>query len=324
MGAPPSGTRASSTRYVKHEHAAGRARGTRRRCARRSRRPAAARRPRTTFAPAGKRAPRDQPVAQPLDEPPRRGVAPLVAVRDDHLPVPPAACDVRRAACRSRRRASPGRGRARVDEPLGRGGASVDDHDVRRRDEPAAERVSQRVVAAHRLGRRRDPGQRARRQRQRRGGERRVRRARAPPAARKRPRPAHDRPRERVPERAVARRRPARRLPRSESSAGCSVSAAATETSGISRPPMPIERMNGTGTTSRSPSPTATAPPENATARPAVATCERRRRPASPPARELLAVAVHDEQRVVDGEPEPDQLDEVAHVGDHRDVVRDR
>ena len=39
--------------------------------------------------------------------------------------------------------------------------------------------------------------------------------------------------------------------------------AAATETSGISRPPMPSERMNGTGTSSSRPRPIATAPPEN-------------------------------------------------------------
>ena len=59
---------------------------------------------------------------------------------------------------------------------------------------------------------------------------------------------------------------------------------------------MPIERMNGTGTSRSAPSPTATANPEKATARPAVAivhtiaSSERRPRASS------VAVAVDDEQ----------------------------
>jgi hypothetical protein len=60
------------------------------------------------------------------------------------------------------------------------------------------------------------------------------------------------------------------RRPNSDSSAGCSVSAAAIETSGIRSPATPIERMNGTGTKSSNPSPIATAAPEKTTARPAV------------------------------------------------------
>jgi hypothetical protein len=61
------------------------------------------------------------------------------------------------------------------------------------------------------------------------------------------------------------------RRPYSESSAGCSVTAAATDTSGIRKPPIPIERMNGEGMKSSSASPIATVAPEKRTARPAVA-----------------------------------------------------
>ncbi len=39
--------------------------------------------------------------------------------------------------------------------------------------------------------------------------------------------------------------------------------------------------------------------------------------------RQLLAEAVDDEQRVVDRDPEPDQLDEVRDVGRHHEQVRD-
>ena len=39
---------------------------------------------------------------------------------------------------------------------------------------------------------------------------------------------------------------------------------------------------------------------------------------------ELLPEAVDDEERVVDGEPEADELDEVRDVADHRDGVRER
>ncbi len=43
------------------------------------------------------------------------------------------------------------------------------------------------------------------------------------------------------------------------------------ETSGMRKPPTPIERMNGIGIASRSASPIATVAPEKITARPAVA-----------------------------------------------------
>ena len=59
--------------------------------------------------------------------------------------------------------------------------------------------------------------------------------------------------------------------PITDSSAGSSVADAAIDTSGTSRPPTPIERMNGSGINTSSASPTATTPPENSVARPAVA-----------------------------------------------------
>ena len=67
----------------------------------------------------------------------------------------------------------------------------------------------------------------------------------------------------------LARRRPTR-WPKSDRSAGWSVSAAAIEASGTRTPPTPIERMNGTGMKRSTASPIATASPEKTTARPAV------------------------------------------------------
>ena len=59
------------------------------------------------------------------------------------------------------------------------------------------------------------------------------------------------------------------RVPSTASIAGSSVIAASTETAGMSRPPIPIERMNGSGRTSMLSSPTATVEPETITERPA-------------------------------------------------------
>jgi hypothetical protein len=59
------------------------------------------------------------------------------------------------------------------------------------------------------------------------------------------------------------------RWPSIESIAGNSVIAARTETVGISMPPMPIDRMNGSGSTSMLSRPTATVEPEMITERPA-------------------------------------------------------
>ena len=110
-----------------------------------------------------------------------------------------------------------------------------------------------------------------------------------------------------------------------ESSAGRKVSAAAIETSGISRPPMPMERMKGSGRNTSSPSPTATVSPENTTARPAVGIV-RRRGAVLDAARayELLAEAVDDQQRVVDRDADPDQRDQVPHVDRHVQRVGQR
>ncbi len=59
------------------------------------------------------------------------------------------------------------------------------------------------------------------------------------------------------------------RVPSVASSAGSSVIAVSTETAGISIPPIPIERMNGSGSTSIESRPTATVEPETITERPA-------------------------------------------------------
>ena len=70
-------------------------------------------------------------------------------------------------------------------------------------------------------------------------------------------------------ERGTKRRRLTFR-PMTARSAGSSVAEAAIETSGTSRPPMPIERMKGSGMSTSSARPTATVAPENRVARPAV------------------------------------------------------
>ncbi len=59
------------------------------------------------------------------------------------------------------------------------------------------------------------------------------------------------------------------RRPSSASIAGRNVIAAHTETSGISRPPMPIERITGIGISTIDTSPMATVDPDTITARPA-------------------------------------------------------
>ena len=59
------------------------------------------------------------------------------------------------------------------------------------------------------------------------------------------------------------------RSPSTASSAGSSVIAASTETAGISMPPIPIERMNGSGRMIIESRPTATVEPETITERPA-------------------------------------------------------
>ena len=68
----------------------------------------------------------------------------------------------------------------------------------------------------------------------------------------------------------IGTRMRSRLAPKIASSAGSSVSAAVIETTGISRPPTPIERMNGSGIRTRQASPIATVAPEKSTACPAV------------------------------------------------------
>jgi hypothetical protein len=72
--------------------------------------------------------------------------------------------------------------------------------------------------------------------------------------------------------------------PRTASSAGSSVAEAAIETSGMNRPPRPIERMNGSGIRTSRASPTATVSPEKIVARPAVAIVARSASAGSSPA----------------------------------------
>ena len=59
------------------------------------------------------------------------------------------------------------------------------------------------------------------------------------------------------------------RVPSTASSAGSNVIAASTDTAGISMPPIPIERMNGSGRMIIESRPTATVEPETITERPA-------------------------------------------------------
>ena len=59
------------------------------------------------------------------------------------------------------------------------------------------------------------------------------------------------------------------RAPRNERSAGSSVIETSTETAGMSMPPSPIERMNGSGRMTMLNSPTATVEPDTITDRPA-------------------------------------------------------
>ena len=72
--------------------------------------------------------------------------------------------------------------------------------------------------------------------------------------------------------------------------------------------------MNGTGTKSRSASPIATARPEKTTARPALAIVRTIASSAESSSASSSRKRQTIEQRVVDREPEADQLDEVRRV----------
>ncbi len=107
-------------------------------------------------------------------------------------------------------------------------------------------------------------------------------------------------------------------VPSVASSAGSSVIAASTETAGISIPPIPIERMKGSGITISESSPTATVEPDTITERPAwVIVCTTRRLHVLALA-ELVAEAEDHQERVVDRDPEPDERDQ--ELDDDRDV----
>ena len=119
-------------------------------------------------------------------------------------------------------------------------------------------------------------------------------------------------------------RRRLTRWPMTASSAGRNVAEAAIETSGTIRPPTPIERMKGRGMRTRSARPIATVMPEKIVARPAVAMVRSRAACGSSSARQLLPVAEHHQHRVVDGDREPDERDDVRHVDGHvHDVGED-
>ena len=101
------------------------------------------------------------------------------------------------------------------------------------------------------------------------------------------------------------------RVPRIASSAGSSVSASTSVPSTTAMPPIAIERRNICGNTNRPSRLAATVTPENATARPVVDMASTTSALDAERVRQLLAVAVHEEQRVVDREAEPEQRDDV-------------
>ena len=83
----------------------------------------------------------------------------------------------------------------------------------------------------------------------------------------------------------------------------------------MTRPPIPKPRMKGSGMKSISASPIPTAEPEKTTARPDVSIVRDDRVLLRASLGQLLAVAVDDEERVVDRDPEADEHDEVLQVG---------
>ena len=107
-------------------------------------------------------------------------------------------------------------------------------------------------------------------------------------------------------------------MPSVASSAGSSVIAAITETAGISMPPIPIERMNGSGRMTIESRPTATVEPETITERPGVRHRLDERRLDVLALAQLVAEAEDHQQRVVDRDAEPDERDQ--ELDDDRDV----
>ena len=134
--------------------------------------------------------------------------------------------------------------------------------------------------------------------------------SRAPPTPSRRARPTR-----RPCSRAGARSR-STRAPASASSAGRSVSAASTETQTTTIAPTASERIPLTPIANSPASEAATVAPLNATAFPEVASARASAARGSVPSRELAPVAADDEERVVDGDADPD------HRGHVRDVDR--
>ena len=94
--------------------------------------------------------------------------------------------------------------------------------------------------------------------------------------------------------------------------------AASTETAGISMPPIPIERMNGSGSSTIDSRPIATVEPETITERPACVIVSTSAVSTSSALAQLVAEAEDHQQRVVDRDAEADERDQ--ELDDDRDV----
>ena len=105
-------------------------------------------------------------------------------------------------------------------------------------------------------------------------------------------------------------RRRSARGPNDASTTGSRVRAAATETSGMRRPPYPRERRKGTGRATAARRPIATVVPLKRTARPAVAIVVSIACSLGSAGVALLTPAGDDQQGVVDRQSEPDEGDE--------------
>ena len=108
------------------------------------------------------------------------------------------------------------------------------------------------------------------------------------------------------------------RVPSTESSAGSSVIAAITDTAGISMPPIPIERMNGSGSSTMLSEADRDGRPGHDHRAPGVRHRLDERRLDVLALAQLVPEAEDHQQRVVDRHPEPDQRDQ--ELDDDRDV----
>ena len=100
-------------------------------------------------------------------------------------------------------------------------------------------------------------------------------------------------------------------VPSSAKSAGSTVSATRPASGATINPPIAIERRKPSGKTSNEPNAAATVTALNATVRPAVCDRHPQRLCARPVTHELLPIARHEQQAVVDREAEPRASDEV-------------